>query len=140
MRIDIINGPNLNLLGKREPEVYGNQTFDSFFKDLKNDFKTLDLHYYQSNHEGSLVDHIQGIREVSNGIVINAGAYSHTSVAILDALKLISSPIIEVHISNIYQREKFRKESYISSIAEGCIIGLGLNSYKLAIHHLIRTN
>ena len=137
MKIAIINGPNLNLLGKREPEIYGNINFEDFFKSLQNEYQTADLIYFQSNHEGSIIDTLHEIGFSFDGIILNAGAYSHTSIAIADAVRAISTPVIEVHLSNIYSREPFRHHSYISETAAGVICGFGLQSYKLALQSLI---
>ena len=134
MNIIIINGPNLNLLGKREPEVYGNLSFDSYFKTLETKFNQLELTYYQSNIEGEIIDKIQEVGFSFDGIVLNAGAYTHTSVGIADAIKAITTPVVEVHISNTFSRESFRHQSYISPNAKGVIIGFGLSVYDLAIH------
>ncbi len=133
MKILIINGPNLNLLGKREPEVYGSTTFEEYFEELKSKFGSLDLEYYQSNVEGELIDKIHEVGFSYDGIVINAGAYTHTSVALRDAIAGIESPVIEVHISNTHQREEFRHHSYISPVCKGVILGFGLDSYRLAL-------
>lgn len=137
MKIIIINGPNLNLLGKREPEVYGNQDFDAFYEDLKSKFPMVELHYFQSNIEGELIDKIQETGFSYDGIILNAAAYTHTSIGIGDAVKAISTPVIEVHISNTFSRETFRHQSYISANASGIIIGFGLKSYELALNALI---
>ncbi|MDC1188478.1 type II 3-dehydroquinate dehydratase [Flavobacteriales bacterium] len=133
MKILIINGPNLNLLGKREPEVYGSATFEEYFQEVKAKFPTMDLSYYQSNIEGELIDKIHEVGFSYDGIVINAGAYTHTSVALRDAISGIETPVIEVHISNTHQREDFRHHSYISPVCKGVILGFGLNSYRLAL-------
>ena len=133
MKIIIINGPNLNLLGKREPEVYGSATFADYFQELKNKFPTIDLEYYQSNIEGELIDKIQEVGFTYDGIILNAAAYTHTSIGIGDAVKAISIPVIEVHISNTFSRETFRHQSFISANAKGVIIGFGLKSYELAL-------
>lgn len=138
MKIIIINGPNLNLLGKREPEIYGSQTFEDFFKTLQEEFPTIELHYYQSNIEGELISEIQEAGFSYDGIILNAAAYTHTSVGIGDAVKAITTPVIEVHISNTFSRESFRHQSFISPNAKGIIIGFGLNSYKLALHSFIK--
>jgi len=132
-RIQIINGPNLNLLGKREPSVYGNQTFEAYFETLKQLFPTFDLHYFQSNTEGEIIDKLHQTGFEFDGIVLNAGAYTHTSVAIADAIRSITTPVIEVHISNVFKRESFRHHSYLSEVCKGCIIGFGMDSYRLAI-------
>lgn len=133
MKIIIINGPNLNLLGKREPEVYGNETFESYFEKLKTKFNRFDLTYFQSNIEGELIDKIQEVGFSYDGIILNAGAYTHTSIGIGDAVKAITTPVVEVHISNTFSRESFRHQSYISPAAKGVIIGFGLQSYDLAV-------
>ncbi|MEK8180939.1 type II 3-dehydroquinate dehydratase [Flavobacterium buctense] len=137
MKIAIINGPNLNLLGKREPEVYGNETFDSFLETLKSKYPTLELSYFQSNIEGELIDKIQEVGFTYDGIILNAAAYTHTSVGIGDAVKAIITPVIEVHISNTFARETFRHQSFISPNAKGIIIGFGLKSYELALHSFL---
>ena len=133
MKIIIINGPNLNLLGKREPEVYGNETFESYFEKLQDQFPTVTLEYFQSNIEGEIISKIQEIGFDYDGIVLNAGAYTHTSIGIGDAIKSITTPVIEVHISNTFSRESFRHQSYISPNAKGIVIGFGLKSYELAL-------
>jgi len=133
VKIIIINGPNLNLLGKREPEIYGHQSFEDYFKTLQADFPGVSLEYFQSNHEGALIDKIHEVGFSYDGIILNAGAFTHTSLALADALGGVKTPAIEVHISNIHAREEFRKHSYISPKARGAIFGLGLNGYKLAI-------
>ncbi|NNT72076.1 type II 3-dehydroquinate dehydratase [Flavobacterium sp. IMCC34852] len=137
MKIAIINGPNLNLLGKREPEVYGNITFESFFETLKSQYPTLELSYFQSNIEGELIDKIQEVGFTFDGIILNAAAYTHTSVGIGDAVKAITTPVIEVHISNTFARETFRHQSFISPNAKGIIIGFGLKSYELALQSFL---
>ncbi len=133
MNIHIINGPNLNLLGKREIDIYGNMSFDNYLSELKKIFPSINLTYFQSNVEGELINEIQRVGFTVDGIIFNPAGYSHTSIAIGDAVAAIISPLIEVHISNIYSREEFRKHSYISAKAVGVITGLGLNGYKLAI-------
>jgi len=133
MNLIIINGPNLNLLGKREPEVYGNQTFEEYLNKLKAKYPSINFTYFQSNIEGELIDKIQEYGFSSDGIILNAGAYTHTSIGIGDAVKAIPTPVIEVHISNTFSRETFRHQSYISPNAKGVIIGFGLLSYDLAI-------
>jgi len=135
MKIMIINGPNLNLLGKREPEVYGNQSFEDYFKILQQKFPQLDLDYFQSNIEGEIIDKVQLAGFSYAGIVLNAAAYTHTSVGIGDAVKAVPAPVIEVHISNTFSREDFRHQSFISPNAAGIIIGFGLKSYELALDH-----
>ena len=137
MNIIIINGPNLNLLGKREPEVYGNQSFESYFRDLKQKFPSVNLDYFQSNIEGEIIDKIQETGFSYDGIILNSAAYTHTSVGIGDAVKAISTPVIEVHISNTFSRESFRHQSFISPNANGVIIGFGLKSYELAIQSFL---
>jgi|TARA_B000000477_G_scaffold106823_1_gene98090 3-dehydroquinate dehydratase-2 len=132
-KIIIINGPNLNLLGKREPEIYGSESFETYFKTLQEDFPTLELDYYQSNIEGELIDKLHEVGFSCDGIILNAAAYTHTSVGIGDAVKGISTPVIEVHISNTYSREEFRHQSFISPNANGVILGFGLKSYALAL-------
>jgi 3-dehydroquinate dehydratase II len=133
-RILIINGPNLNLLGKREPEIYGSKSFEEFFVELKSSFANLELSYFQSNLEGEIINQIQG--SDSDGIVLNAGGFTHSSVAIRDVITLVDIPVVEVHISNITQRESFRHESLLSPVCNGCIFGFGLKGYALAINAL----
>ena len=137
MKIIIINGPNLNLLGKREPEIYGNQDFESYFDNLKAHYPTINLHYFQSNIEGEIINKLQEVGFDFDGIIINAGAYTHTSIAIGDCIKSITTPVVEVHISNTFSRENFRHQSYISAHAKGIIIGFGLPSYSLAIQSFL---
>lgn len=138
MRIQIINGPNLNLLGKREPEVYGHKSFDAYFEQIKHVYPSLVLDYYQSNIEGEIIDKIHAVGFYYDGIVLNAGAYTHTSVAIGDAIKAVTTPVVEVHLSNVYSREEFRHISHISSSCIGVIGGFGMNSYDLAIDAIIK--
>jgi len=133
VKIIIINGPNLNLLGRREPNVYGNLTFEAYFKILQNKYPHIELEYYQSNIEGDLIDKIQDTGFSYDGIILNAAAYTHTSVGIGDAIKAIQRPVIEVHISNVYAREKFRHQSFIAPNAYGIIAGFGMQSYELAL-------
>jgi 3-dehydroquinate dehydratase II len=133
MKVLIINGPNLNLLGKREPEVYGSESFASYFETLENQFSTMQLSYYQSNIEGELISKLHEVGFTYDGIIINAGAYTHTSIGIADAIKAITTPVVEVHISNTFSRETFRHQSFISPHAKGVIIGFGLKSYELAL-------
>ena len=133
MKIAIINGPNLNLLGKRETDIYGNQPFESYFETLKSDYAVVELSYFQSNIEGELINEIQRVGFEWDGIIINPGGYTHTSVAIGDAIAAIKAPVIEVHISNVHAREDFRKLSHISGKAVGSIFGLGLEGYALAL-------
>ena len=129
----IINGPNLNLLGKREPLIYGDQTFEDYFSILKKKYSALNLSYFQSNVEGKLIDKLQEVGFSFDGIILNAAAYTHTSVGIGDAVKGIVTPVVEVHISNTFSREEFRHHSYISPNAKGIVVGFGLNSYELAL-------
>lgn len=138
-KILIINGPNLNLLGTREPDVYGNVSMDEYLKALEADYPHVELDYYQSNHEGDIIDrlHDAGFDDVYTGIVLNAGAYTHTSVAIGDAIRAINTPVVEVHISNVQAREEFRHRSMISGACHGIIVGFGLDSYRLAIEGLL---
>jgi 3-dehydroquinate dehydratase-2 len=133
MEIHILNGPNLNLLGTREPEIYGARTFETYFKALQAQFGSLQLHYFQSNHEGALLDYLHRVGFAADGIVLNAGGFTHTSVALADAVAAISSPVLEVHISNIHAREAFRHKSYLSPVCVGSIVGLGLAGYALAV-------
>ncbi len=137
MKIAIINGPNLNLLGQRETSVYGTQSFEDFFMELKSIFPQVEFHYVQTNIEGELIDAIQQFGFNTNGIVLNPGGYTHTSVAIGDAIAAVKAPVVEVHISNVHAREEFRKLSHVSGKAAGSIIGLGLKGYELAIHWLL---
>ncbi|MGY0408449.1 MAG: type II 3-dehydroquinate dehydratase [Polaribacter sp.] len=139
MKIMIINGPNLNLLGKREPEIYGNTTFETYFRTLQQKFKTVELSYFQSNIEGELINKLQEVGFNYNGIVLNAAAYTHTSVGIGDAVKGIETPVVEIHISNIYAREEFRQQSYISANAKGVLFGFGLKGYDLAIRSFLES-
>lgn len=137
MQIIIINGPNLNLLGKREPGIYGNQTFEDYFEKLKSKFPQITLHYFQSNIEGEIINKIQETGFSFDGIILNAAAYTHTSIGIGDAVKAISTPVIEVHISNTFSREEFRHQSYISPNAKGVILGFGLQGYDLALQSFL---
>lgn len=137
MKIIIINGPNLNLLGTREPGIYGNRTFDEYLIELQQKFPSAKLEYYQSNIEGEIITKIQQTGFDYDGIILNAGAYTHTSIGIADAVKAVTSPVIEVHISNTFSRESFRHQSYLSPVAAGVIIGFGLKSYELALHSLL---
>lgn len=138
MKIIIINGPNLNLLGKREPEIYGSQTFEDYFSILKSEFPEAELHYFQSNIEGELISKLQETGFSFDGIILNAAAYTHTSVGIGDAVKAITTPVIEVHISNTFSRESFRHQSYISPNAKGIIVGFGMDSYRLALQNFVK--
>lgn len=133
MKILLLNGPNLNLLGTREPEIYGNQSFESYLESLRASFPDLHLDYFQSNHEGELLDKLHEAGFSAGGIVFNAGALTHTSIALADAVAAISTPVIEVHISNVHQREPFRHHSFLSAHCVGSIVGLGLEGYRLAI-------
>jgi 3-dehydroquinate dehydratase-2 len=137
MKIIIINGPNLNLLGKREPDVYGSETFEDYLLALQSNYPSLTLEYYQSNIEGELINKIQEVGLSYDGIILNAAAYTHTSIGIGDAIKAISTPVVEVHISNTFSRETFRHQSYISPNAKGVIIGFGLKSYELALQSFL---
>lgn len=137
MKIIIINGPNINLLGKRETDIYGNQSFYEFFTQLKEKYTEVELSHYQSNIEGELIDKLQEVGYSYNGIILNAAAYTHTSVGIGDAVKAITTPVIEVHISNTFSREEFRHHSFISSNAKGIILGFGLQSYELALQSFL---
>jgi len=134
----IINGPNLNLLGTREPGIYGNLTFEEYFQKLEKDFKDANLEYFQSNIEGNIIDKIQEYGFKFDGIVLNAGGYTHTSVSIRDAISAVSASVIEVHISNTLSRENFRHQSIIGPVCKGCIMGFGLDSYRLAILHFLQ--
>lgn len=136
-KIQIINGPNLNLLGVREPGIYGSQGFESFLESLRQRYPDVQIDYMQSNHEGELIDCIHSVGFSYDGIVLNAGAYTHTSVALLDAIKAVSASVIEVHISNVHQREEFRHHSMISAGCRGVICGFGLDSYRLAVEALL---
>lgn len=137
MKIAIINGPNLNLLGKREPTIYGNSDFESYFTQLQSEFPDVDFVYYQSNVEGELINFLHEVGFTYDGIIFNPGGYTHTSVAIGDAIAAIKTPVVEVHISNTAARESFRHISHVSAKAVGTIIGLGLNGYKLALLHFL---
>lgn len=137
MDIVIINGPNLNLLGKREPEIYGGRTFDDYFEELQLKFPGIKLHYFQSNIEGEIITKIQDMGFTCHGIILNAGAYTHTSIGIADAVKAVTAPVIEVHISNTFSRETFRHQSFISPVSAGVIIGFGLRSYELALQSFL---
>ena len=133
MKIIIINGPNLNLLGKREVSIYGNNSFEEYLSQLKQKFPVASLEYFQSNHEGELIDKLHEVGFSYEGIILNAGAYTHTSIAMADAIKAIETPVIEVHISNTHARESFRHQSLLSANAKGVILGFGLDSYELAL-------
>lgn len=132
-KIIIINGPNLNLLGKREPTVYGSKDFETYFAQLKESYPDVELAYFQSNVEGELINKLHEVGFTYDGIILNAGAYTHTSIAIADAIRGVTTPVVEVHISNVFARENFRHHSYLSEVCKGVIVGFGLNSYKLAL-------
>jgi 3-dehydroquinate dehydratase-2 len=138
MKIAIINGPNLNLLGKREPDIYGNMSFDQFLEQLKLKFPKVAFRYFQSNIEGELIDELQRVGFDHDGIILNPGGYTHTSVAIGDAIAAIKTPVVEVHISNVHAREDFRKLSHVSAKAVGSIFGLGLRGYELALSYFLK--
>lgn len=136
-RILILNGPNLNLLGTREPDIYGNRSFVDYLKTVEQGFPDVQIHYFQSNHEGELIDKLHELGFSVDGIVINAGALTHTSIALADALAAVSAPAVEVHISNVHAREAFRHHSYLSAKSKGVIVGLGLMGYELAVRYLL---
>ena len=137
MRIQIINGPNINLLGKREPSIYGSVTFEDYLADLRKKYADIEINYFQSNIEGELIDKIQQVGFDVSGIILNAGAYTHTSIALQDAIRSVTSPVIEVHTSNVHAREAFRHVSLIACACKGVICGFGLNSYRLALEALL---
>ena len=137
MKIQIINGPNLNLLGVREPEIYGNNDFEHFLEQLRKDYPEIEISYYQSNVEGFMIDKLHEVGFAYDGIILNAGAYTHTSVALHDAIRSIPAPVVEVHISNVFQREAFRHHSMISPACKGVICGFGLTGYRLALEAFI---
>ena len=137
MKLIIINGPNLNLLGKREPEIYGAHSFDDYFKVLQNKFSAIDISYFQSNIEGEIIDKLHEVGFSYDGVILNAAAYTHTSVGIGDAVKATETPVVEVHISNVHAREEFRHQSFIAANAKGVIVGFGLKSYDLAIESFL---
>ena len=136
-KILILNGPNLNLLGVREKGIYGDQSFDQYFNTLKEKYAEVDLYYFQSNSEGVIIDKLHEIGFEYDGVVLNAGAYTHTSIAIADAIAAINTPVVEVHISNVHQRESFRHHSYLSKNCKGVILGFGLDSYRLGVESLL---
>ena len=140
MQVQIINGPNLNLLGSREPGIYGDESFLEFLDSLKSEYPNIEISYFQSNIEGEIINQIQETGFSYDGIILNAGGYTHTSVAIRDAIKAVKTPVVEVHISNVYAREEFRHKSMLTAVCAGVIAGFGLNSYKLAIESLIFAN
>ncbi|MDD4609075.1 MAG: type II 3-dehydroquinate dehydratase [Bacteroidaceae bacterium] len=137
MKLQIINGPNLNLLGVREPSIYGKCSFDSYYQSIQSAYPSIDFDYFQSNSEGALIDKLHEVGFQVDGIVLNAGAYTHTSVALYDAIKAISSPVIEVHLSNVHQREAFRHVSLLSAACRGVIAGFGMDSYRLAVEAFV---
>lgn len=137
MNIQIINGPNLNLLGVREPGIYGSNSFESYLVELKRMFPDVEINYYQSNIEGELINKMQEVGFNCDGIVLNAGAYTHTSVALQDCIRSLKSPVVEVHISNVHTREEFRHHSFISCACVGVICGFGMDSYRLAVDYLV---
>ena len=139
MRIQIINGPNINLLGKREPSIYGSVTFEDYLAGLREKYADVQIDYFQSNIEGELIDKIQQVGFDADGIILNAGAYTHTSIALQDAIRSVPAPVIEVHISNVHARESFRHVSMIACACRGVICGFGLNSYRLALEALKNT-
>lgn len=138
MRIQIINGPNINLLGKREPSIYGSVTFEDYLVDLRGQYPEVEINYFQSNTEGELINKIQEVGFDADGIVFNAGAYTHTSIALHDAIRSVTSPVIEVHISNVHAREEFRHVSMIAAACKGVVCGFGLDSYRLAVEALLK--
>ena len=140
MKLSIINGPNLNLIGTREPGIYGSETFEHYFQKLRKKYESIEFDYFQSNVEGELINEIQAADKNADGIILNAGAYTHTSIAIGDAIASIKAPVIEVHISNVYAREDFRKFSHISAKCAGTISGFGLKSYLLAVESFLKNN
>ncbi len=136
-KIQIINGPNLNLLGTREPEIYGGKTFETYLEEMRRDYPQIQIAYFQSNVEGLLIDKLQEVGFSYDGIILNGGAYTHTSVALQDAIRSIKTPVVEVHISNVFQREEFRHHSYLSPVCKGVICGFGMDSYRLALEALL---
>ena len=136
-KIQIINGPNLNLLGTREPDIYGNNSFESYLEGLREDYPDIEIGYYQSNVEGLLIDKLQEVGFDWDGIILSAGAYTHTSMALQDCIRSLKAPVVEVHISNVFQREDYRHHSYLSPACKGVICGFGLDSYRLALEALI---
>ncbi len=140
MKIQIINGPNINLLGKREPSIYGSTSFEDYYQTLKERYPDVELDYFQSNVEGKLINKIHEVGFSSDGIILNAGAYTHTSIALQDAIRSVTTPVIEVHISNVHTREEFRHKSMIACACKGVICGFGLDSYRLALEALLGTS
>ena len=136
--ICIINGPNLNLLGKRETSIYGTTPFETFLQNIRNECKDITIDYFQSNHEGAIIDKLQEVGFTADGILLNAAAYTHTSIAIADAIRAIKAPVIEIHISNIHARETYRQHSFIAPVCKGSISGFGLDSYRLGIEALLK--
>jgi 3-dehydroquinate dehydratase-2 len=136
--ICIINGPNLNLLGKRETSIYGTTPFETFLQNIRNEYKDITIDYFQSNHEGAIIDKLQEVGFTVDGILLNAAAYTHTSIAIADAIRAIKAPVIEIHISNIHARETYRQHSFIAPVCKGSISGFGLDSYRLGIEALLK--
>ena len=137
-KILIMNGPNLNLLGTREPDIYGHETFEQYFNGLKTRFdQELELHYFQSNHEGAMIDKLHEVGFTFDGILLNAGAYTHTSIGLADAISSIKTPVLEIHISNVHARESFRSHSYLSPKCKGCIVGFGLKGYELGLQSFL---
>ncbi|MEC7173875.1 MAG: type II 3-dehydroquinate dehydratase [Flavobacteriaceae bacterium] len=139
MKIVIINGPNLNLLGSREPGIYGNETFEIYYESLKSQFPSVEFDYFQSNIEGELIDRIHRDGFSCDGILLNAAAYTHTSIGIGDAIKAIDTPVVEIHISNTFSREDFRHKSYVTPVAKGIIVGFGLESYRLGVESFLKS-
>ena len=137
MKVIIVNGPNLNLLGDRNPDIYGEVSFDDYYNQLKNKFKSINIEYYQSNIEGELINKLQEVGFSYDYIILNAGGYTHSSVSIADCIEAIETPVIEIHISNIYSREEFRKKSLLSPFCVGSIVGLGLDGYRLSLDYII---
>lgn len=140
MKILIINGPNLNLLGVREPSIYGSQTFEQYFNELKTKYPQAGLEYFQSNVEGELINKLQEVGFSYDGVILNAGAYTHTSVALADAISSIKTPVLEVHISNVHAREEFRHKSFISRVCKGVVAGFGMMSYEMALFYLLNNS
>lgn len=138
MKIQIVNGPNINLLGKREPGIYGSRDFESFLEELRKAYPDVEIHYFQSNVEGLMIDKLQEVGFDVDGIILNAGAYTHTSIALQDCIRAIPAPVVEVHISNVHAREPFRHVSMISCACKGVILGFGLDSYRLALEALLK--
>ncbi len=138
MKFLIINGPNLNLLGKREPEIYGSRSFEDFLIELKDRFSDIQIDYFQTNHEGLIIDKLQEADGVYTGVVLNAAGYTHTSIAIGDTIKAVGTPVVEVHISDVYEREEYRRNSYVSPVAYEVIIGKGLEGYAMALESLLK--